>query len=86
MQLRRVVVTGLGALTPLGNNISDYWDALVKGVSGAAPITKFDASKFKTSFACEVKNFNPGRFFSNEKKAGSSTGFPNMPWSLPNRP
>lgn len=68
MQLRRVVVTGLGALTPLGNNVSDYWDALVKGVSGAAPITKFDASKFKTRFACEVKNFNPEDFF--ERKEG----------------
>lgn len=68
MQLRRVVVTGLGALTPLGNNITDYWDALVKGVSGAALITKFDASKFKTKFACEVKNFNPEDFF--ERKEG----------------
>ena len=59
MQLKRVVVTGLGALTPLGNNIEEYWNALVNGVSGAAPITHFDASKSKTRFACEVKNFNP---------------------------
>jgi 3-oxoacyl-[acyl-carrier-protein] synthase II len=59
MKLRRVVVTGLGALTPIGNNVSDYWNNLVKGVSGAAPITRFDASKFKTRFACEVKGFNP---------------------------
>ncbi len=58
MEIRRVVVTGLGALTPLGNNIQEYWDGLVNGVSGAAPITHFDASKFKTQFACEVKNFN----------------------------
>jgi 3-oxoacyl-[acyl-carrier-protein] synthase II len=59
MQLKRVVVTGMGALTPLGNSINDYWNNLVNGVSGAAPITLFDASKFKTKFACEVKNFDP---------------------------
>ncbi len=58
MKLRRVVVTGLGALTPIGNNLSEYWDGLKKGVSGAAPITHFNAEKFKTQFACEVKNFN----------------------------
>jgi 3-oxoacyl-[acyl-carrier-protein] synthase II len=57
MNLRRVVITGLGALTPLGNNVQEYWDGLANGVSGAAPITKFDAEKFKTKFACEVKNF-----------------------------
>ena len=62
MQLKRVVVTGLGALTPIGNNVSEYWDSLLNGVSGAAPITRFDASKFKTQFACEVKNFNPTDF------------------------
>jgi len=59
MQLKRVVVTGLGALTPIGNNVSEYWKNLTNGVSGAAPITRFDASKFKTQFACEVKDFNP---------------------------
>ena len=59
MQLKRVVVTGLGALTPIGNNVSEYWENLTNGVSGAAPITRFDASKFKTQFACEVKDFNP---------------------------
>lgn len=58
MELKRVVVTGLGALTPIGNNKNQYWDALVSGKSGAAPITHFDASKFKTQFACEIKNFN----------------------------
>ncbi|MBK9761471.1 MAG: beta-ketoacyl-ACP synthase II [Flavobacteriales bacterium] len=63
MELRRVVVTGLGALTPLGNNLKDYWEGLVSGLSGAAPITRFDASKFKTQFACEVKGFNPEDFF-----------------------
>lgn len=62
MNLKRVVVTGLGALTPIGNNVQDYWNGLVNGVSGAAPITRFDASKFKTQFACEVKNFNPTDF------------------------
>lgn len=58
MELKRVVVTGLGALTPIGNSIDEYWDALKAGVSGAAKITKFDSEKFKTQFACEVKNFN----------------------------
>jgi 3-oxoacyl-[acyl-carrier-protein] synthase II len=58
MVLKRVVVTGLGALTPIGNNIQEYWNGLVNGVSGAATITHYDASKHKTQFACEVKNFN----------------------------
>ena len=62
MNLKRVVVTGLGALTPLGNNVPEYWNGLVNGVSGAGPITRFDASKFKTKFACEVKNFDPTDF------------------------
>ncbi|MCK7589396.1 beta-ketoacyl-ACP synthase II [Subsaxibacter sp. CAU 1640] len=57
MELRRVVVTGLGALTPIGNTKDDYWNALVEGKSGAAPITYFDTEKFKTKFACELKNF-----------------------------
>lgn len=59
MELKRVVVTGIGAVTPLGNNKNDYWDALAKGVSGAAPITRFDSEKFRTKFACEVKGFDP---------------------------
>ncbi len=63
MELRRVVVTGLGALTPIGNTVSEYWDALINGVSGAGPITRFDASKFKTQFACEVKNFSVDNYF-----------------------
>jgi len=58
MKLKRVVITGLGALTPIGNTVDEYWNSLVNGVSGAAPITQFDASKFKTQFACELKNFN----------------------------
>ena len=62
MVLRRVVVTGLGALTPIGNNIEEYWNGLMNGVSGAAPITYFDASKFRTHFACELKNFNAENF------------------------
>ncbi|MCH1547572.1 MAG: beta-ketoacyl-ACP synthase II [Flavobacteriaceae bacterium] len=59
MELKRVVVTGLGALTPIGNNVSDYWDGLISGKSGAANITYFDTEKFKTKFACELKGFNP---------------------------
>ena len=57
--MKRVVVTGLGALTPIGNNVPDFWQALLDGKSGAAPITKFDTAKFKTRFACELKNFDP---------------------------
>ncbi|WP_090101722.1 beta-ketoacyl-ACP synthase II [Chitinophaga sp. CF118] len=62
MQPRRVVVTGLGALTPLGNSVSDFWKGLAGGVSGAGPITQFDAAKFKTRFACELKNFDATHF------------------------
>ena len=58
MELKRVVVTGLGALTPIGNNVNEYWDNLISGKSGAAPITYFDTEKFKTKFACELKGFN----------------------------
>jgi len=68
MQLRRVVVTGLGALTPIGNSLEDYWKGLIGGVSGAAPITNFNAEKFKTRFACELKNYNPMDFF--DRKEG----------------
>ena len=63
MQLKRVVVTGLGALTPLGNNLDTYWDNLIKGVSGAGPITRFNPEKFKTQFACEVKDYDPLNYF-----------------------
>jgi 3-oxoacyl-[acyl-carrier-protein] synthase II len=63
MELKRVVVTGLGAITPIGNNVPAYWDALVKGVNGAADITRFDTSKFKTRFACEVKNYDWKDYF-----------------------
>ena len=68
MELKRVVVTGLGALTPLGNSVEEYWNGLINGVSGAAGITKFDASKFKTRFACEVKGYDVNNFF--ERKEG----------------
>jgi len=61
--LRRVVITGLGAITPLGNTVEEFWNNLVKGVSGAGLITRFDASKFKTRIACEVKDFNPEDYF-----------------------
>lgn len=63
MQLKRVVVTGIGAVTPLGNSLNDYWTNIKNGVSGAANITRFDASKFKTRFACEVKGFNVEDYF-----------------------
>lgn len=68
MKLKRVVVTGIGALTPIGNNATHYWDNLLKGKSGAAPITRFDASKFKTQFACEVKDLDLDNHF--ERKEG----------------
>ncbi|MEW7277609.1 beta-ketoacyl-ACP synthase II [Aquimarina sp. 2201CG1-2-11] len=63
MDLKRVVVTGLGALTPIGKNINEYWDGLVTGKSGCAPITYFDTENFKTKFACEVKNYSPTDYF-----------------------
>jgi 3-oxoacyl-[acyl-carrier-protein] synthase II len=63
MELKRVVVTGLGAITPIGNTVEEYWKALLDGRSGAAPITQFDSSLFKTRFACEVKNYDPNDFF-----------------------
>jgi len=66
MGLKRVVVTGIGALTPVGNNLEDYWNGLLNGVSGADFITLFDATKFKTRFACELKKFDPLQFL--EKK------------------
>jgi len=59
MSQKRVVVTGIGALSALGNTVADTWQNMVNGVSGAGPITLFDASKFKTRFACELKNFDP---------------------------
>jgi 3-oxoacyl-[acyl-carrier-protein] synthase II len=62
MELKRVVVTGLGALTPIGNTVSEYWDGLTSGKSGANDITYFDTTHFKTKFACELKNFDPQNF------------------------
>ncbi len=63
MDLKRVVITGLGTINPLGHNVPEFWDNLLKGVSGAGPITRFDASKFRTQFACEVKNYEPTEYF-----------------------
>ena len=62
MQLKRVVVTGMGAITPIGNTLHEYWDSLLAGVSGADLITQFDASRFRTKFACEIKGFDPTQF------------------------
>ncbi len=61
--MRRVVVTGMGALTPIGNNVDEFWNNLVKGVSGAAPITRFNAENFKTKFACHLKGYDPLDYF-----------------------
>ena len=63
MELKRVVVTGLGALTPIGNTLEEYWQGLKSGKSGSAPITYYDTEKFKTKFACELKNYNPEDYF-----------------------
>lgn len=63
MELKRVVVTGLGAITPIGNNVKEFFENIEKGVSGAGPITHYDSSRFKTKFACEVKNYDPGLYF-----------------------
>ena len=68
MELKRVVVTGLGAITPLGKTFPETWKNLKAGVSGCAPITRFDASKFKTQFACEVKDYNVADYF--DRKEG----------------
>lgn len=62
MELKRVVVTGIGTINPLGKNVEEFWEGLSNGVSGAGPITRFDASKFKTKFACEIKNFDPNEY------------------------
>ena len=67
MQLKRVVVTGLGALTPIGNNIEEYWNGLENGKSGCAPITYYDTEKFKTKFACELKGYNPEDYFNRKE-------------------
>lgn len=67
MELKRVVVTGLGAITPLGNDVETTWENAKAGKSGAGPITHFDASKFKTQFACEVKNFDANALFDRKK-------------------
>ena len=61
--MRRVVVTGLGALTPLGNNLHEYWEGLKNGVSGSVMITRFDTEKFKTKFGCELKNYDSTKYF-----------------------
>ena len=74
MNLRRVVVTGIGAITPLGNSAQEYWEGLANGVSGAARITKFDPEKFKTQFACEVKGFDANEYFG-RKEARKLDGF-----------
>jgi len=63
MQLKRVVVTGLGAITPLGKSVDEFWNNLINGMSGAAPITRFDTTHFKTKFACEIKDYNPTDYF-----------------------
>ena len=63
MQIKRVVVTGMGALTPIGNNLEAYWEGLKTGKSGCAPITYFDTEKFKTKFACELKGYKPEDYF-----------------------
>ena len=63
MELKRVVITGLGTINSLGHNVPEFWDNLLKGVSGAGPITRFDASNFRTQFACEVKDYDPTKHF-----------------------
>ena len=66
--MKRVVITGLGAITPIGNSVNEFWQNIVAGKSGAGPITKFDASKFKTQFACEVNGFLPDQLFEKNEK------------------
>ena len=84
MTERRVVVTGIGTINPLGNNIAEFFSNLEKGVSGAAPITHFDAEKFKTKFACEVKNYDWTQHF-DRKEVRKYDLFTSMPSSRPRR-
>tara|TARA_B100001115_G_scaffold175848_1_gene162359 strand:- start:508 stop:783 length:276 start_codon:yes stop_codon:yes gene_type:complete len=77
MNPRRVVVTGLGALTPIGNSVSEYWEGLIDGKSGSAPITYFDTSDFKTKFACELKSFT-SLILLRKRKYEDRTNFHNM--------
>ena len=77
MELKRVVVTGIGAVSPLGNTAEETWQNMVAGVSGAAPITHFDTSKFKTQFACEVKNFDSSQFI-DRKEARKMDPYANL--------
>jgi 3-oxoacyl-(acyl-carrier-protein) synthase len=72
MELKRVVVTGLGTINALGHTAEETWTNMINGVSGAGPITNFDASKFKTKFACEVKNYDPLNYFKNLKQESST--------------
>ena len=72
MAKRRVVVTGIGAVTPIGLNVPDFWDALINGKNGVSPITHFDPTKFDTKFAAEVKDFNPEKYF--DKKSVKRCG------------
>jgi len=65
--MRRVVVTGLGALTPVGNNLHEYWEGLRNGISGSEMITRFDTEKFKTKFACEIKNYDSSKYFDSKE-------------------
>jgi len=84
MELKRVVVTGIGAITPLGNDARSYWEGLLAGKSGAAPITRFDASLFKTQFACEVKGFDAEGFI-DRKEARKMDLFTQYASSLPTK-
>ena len=70
MNFKRVVITGLGTINPLGHNVAEFWENLKGGVSGAGPITRFDASKFRTQFACEVKNYEPTEYFDKKEEIG----------------
>ena len=85
MELKRVVVTGLGAITPLGNDVPSTWAALLEGVSGAGPITLFDASEFKTQFACQVKDFDPLKYLQRKGSAQTRSLYPICSRSDPRR-
>jgi 3-oxoacyl-[acyl-carrier-protein] synthase II len=86
MQLKRVVVTGVGTINPIGNNIQEYYDNLDNGVSGATMITRFDTTNFKTKFACDVKDYDPAKYGMDRKEARKLICFHNMHSSLLRRP
>lgn len=86
MKLKRVVITGIGTINPLGHNVPEYFDSLIAGTSGAGLITRFDTQKFKTRFACEIKDYDPEKFGIDKKKPAGMTCLHNTLLLRPTKP